>query len=82
MRLLTAKRQEALVLEEQLEQTQDKVDHLESSLDGYKQKYDACVEELGHVQDKYAQLQDSLSETRNRVRRLAKNMINKLIQWF
>ncbi len=69
-RQMMEQRQQVIVLEGQLEQTQETNERLESSLDTYKQKYDACMEEIGHLENKFSQLQEQLSDTRNRVRKL------------
>ena len=60
-------RQACIVLEGQLEQSQETVTRHEASLDSYKQKYDQCMDEIGHLENKFSQLQEQLAETRNRV---------------
>ena len=69
-RLLSDCRQQIILLEGQIEQGQDTNARLESSLESYKQKYQATSDQLGSLENSFTALQDQLVESRSMVRLL------------
>ena len=60
-------RQQVIVLEGQLEQSQEAVQRLESGLDGYKQKFQQSTEQIVQLEDSLTQTQEQLTESRTKV---------------
>ena len=66
-RLLSECRQQNIVLEGQLEQSQDDLARIRTSLDNYKQKYQECTEQLAATEDTVRTVQEQLATSRNKV---------------
>ena len=66
-RLLSESRQQAVVLEDQLETSQETVERLEGNLDNYKLKYSHCTEEISRLEETFAGIQRQLIDSKERV---------------
>ena len=66
-RELSETQQKVIILDGELEASQETVDRLEASLNNYKQKFTTVTDDMSHLEVKYSQIQEQLAETRNRV---------------
>ena len=64
---MSEKRQNIIVLEGSMEQIQESNERLQDQLDTYKQKYDQCTEQIGHLESTFSKLQEQLAESRTKV---------------
>ena len=60
-------RQQVIILEGQLEQSQEDMQRLEASLDNYKQKFKHGTEQISQLEESLGRTQEQLADSRNRV---------------